>query len=750
MNICTDGIANPPRTGITPIIDSPDGSSQAWKRGRAMPEKLAFSRLRCVRALDAGGCLLIGRSLPPWLRGLTALAAAAVVTWAAISAEPWGHGPARPLRVTAFASANEFTARFAVDGQEATRWDTGAPQAGGEWLLLDLGEVKDIAALILDTQGSPSDFARGVRIEGSLDGKSFTPIMTVVDAPATDLQIFPFPAPARYRFFRVTQTGFAESRYWSVHEARVEECSAAALPSRAARWLRFLGLVLPALSALGAIVALLALVRSGKLAAGSVAAACCILFAVAMAVSGFLMNRPDRAGSVFWIPGPIWGEEGVWGFDWLRDHSPIARLAAVFLVLAAAVPAINRLLRRTALGLLLILGRQLGRTVSFLVPFGMALTGWWLRSATLYGDGAGTSDILLGNKEWMNWKEPLDRLITVIVYRLLHVSGHWQPAEAIALVSCVAGIAYWATIIGIARLLTKDGRRQIAIFLLLSCVGVTQLFFGNIENYSLLGAGIMLYLYLGLRFLRSGRGLALAAWTLGLTVCVHLSAVWLLPTLGVLVLLRLEGYRQSGARHPWRIPREEAVRLAKQMGVGVLGIAVVGLLTFALGIHLIGNAGGLSSANFGGGDGKVFMPFLHASTMYEKYTVLSWAHLVATVNLLLLLCPGMLILASSYLLFTPPERRRYDRSILFLSAAATCCLAYVFFFNPDHAIYGVGVLNEWDLFSLPAFPIALLGVYLWLEWEPAAERQAYLATLVVCTGFIHAAAWILSNARVLI
>jgi hypothetical protein len=364
---------------------------------------------------------------------------------------------------------------------------------------------------------------------------------------------------------------------------------------------------------------------------------------------------------------------------------------------------------------------------------GFATASWWFRSTTDYGDGVFTPMIIAGG-HLMNWKEPLDRLITALTYRGLDRWLGWDPRSAIALVSCAAGVVYSCACILVARTLATDQRDRLSAVLLLLVLGAAQLFFGNVENYSLLAAGTMIFLYAGLRHLRGFGGIVWPSLALGITASIHLSAAWLLPTLPLLSSSRraLEGGRRLLV----------VLRVVRD---GVVSATTVGMLlggTFLLGLLLAPEHETLSFEAFGGGDEQLWVPLWEMTTSNHKFTTFSGSHLLAIANEVLLLCPIGLFLVLSHLPFV----RRLSTDALFLGTSALLYFLYLLVFNPDLAIFNVGILNEWDLFSPLAFPLTTLGVALWLDRAVDSSARFHIALVGIAFGGVHAASWILSNA----
>jgi glucosylceramidase len=123
--------------------------------------------------------------------------------------------PARGSTATAAPAAD---ASNAVDDDATTRWTTGAPQEPGQFLQVDLGSVREVSRVVLDTGVDMGDFPRGYALYTSIDGTSWSAAsatgagegqLTTIDIPATEA-----------RFLRVVQTATAP-QWWSVADIRI-------------------------------------------------------------------------------------------------------------------------------------------------------------------------------------------------------------------------------------------------------------------------------------------------------------------------------------------------------------------------------------------------------------------------------------------------------------------------------------------------------------------------------------------------
>jgi hypothetical protein len=132
------------------------------------------------------------------------------------------------------ASHNVGALPLAVDGNDATRWLSGAQQDGTEWIQVAFDRLRrpSVVRLVMDRR-SFGDYPRRLEIEASSDGRTFTPLFagSVVAPLARSLVELPVRPridvrlpPTTLRYLRLRQTGRAvRNWYWSVHEIRVWE-----------------------------------------------------------------------------------------------------------------------------------------------------------------------------------------------------------------------------------------------------------------------------------------------------------------------------------------------------------------------------------------------------------------------------------------------------------------------------------------------------------------------------------------------
>lgn len=344
-------------------------------------------------------------------------------------------------------------------------------------------------------------------------------------------------------------------------------------------------------------------------------------------------------------------------------------------------------------------------------------------------------DLLLHSQLWLRFHEPMGWTDAIPVYRLL---------------SPLAGLLYLLAALGLARTVTVAPAWL--TFGLLTSLGVLQLFFGYIENYSFAAAGILLYLWLGLRVLAGQAPLWLAASALAVTNALHPSTVVLAPSL--LYLGWADWRAQTNTQPKPGIQILLSLGLAIALPMFLVAVAVIGGMEW--GGH--GLATLTSTDRPGGGDARLFVPLWATATRWEHYTMFSWLHLRDLLNEQLLVAPvvlpGLLITFVAFLVekgkgwtktstadvAASPLASRQPPTITFLLWATFTYLLLIWVWNPDY-----GGQRDWDLFSLATMPATLLLVTT-LPRRFADQRYLQAGTIpLLMLQWLHLAAWVYQN-----
>lgn len=339
-----------------------------------------------------------------------------------------------------------------------------------------------------------------------------------------------------------------------------------------------------------------------------------------------------------------------------------------------------------------------------------------------------------------SWQAPLDVFLHSQLWLLLHTRFGWADAvPAYRLLSPLAGALYLL----VALALSRDERLAPGwlTYGLLATLGLLQLFFGYVENYSFAAVGVLAYLWLGIGVLRGDKGLWLAATILAITNATHPSTVILAPSLLYL------GWQM------WRDRNKSALSVVVQIALPLLLVGSATFFWMELSGH--GLSALLNTDRPGGGDGRWFVPLWATTTQWEHYTMFSWPHVRDWLNEQLLVAPvvlpGLTVVAANLWwakqrggtelrALADKTRDPYVRITGFLLIASAFYLLFTFVWNPDY-----GGQRDWDLFSLAALPATLLFALLLLR---LLRQRHYLwgaAVPLLLLQAWHTAAWIYQN-----
>ncbi len=342
-----------------------------------------------------------------------------------------------------------------------------------------------------------------------------------------------------------------------------------------------------------------------------------------------------------------------------------------------------------------------------------------------------------------SWQAPLDVFLHSQVWLHWHDSLGWEDATPVyGLLSPLAGLLYLLASWRLAReqLIAPDW----LIAGLLTGLGVLQLFFGYIENYSFAAAGVLIYLWLGLRTLTGQTPLWITASALAITHAMHPSTIVLAPSLLYCGWYGLQTRSASSTgTHSWsRSVLKQIVAIALPMLL--VGVGVVWLMES--GGHGLGVL--MSTDRPGGGDAQLFVPLWTITTRWEHYTMFSWLHLRDFLQQQLLVAPvvlpGLLLVLIAGLMARrdqePVATQPINSISYFLGIAALGYLLFTWVWNPDY-----GGQRDWDLFSLATIPTTLFfAAMVTKRFADQRYLQAGIIPLLMLQ-WLHLAAWLYQN-----
>jgi len=419
------------------------------------------------------------------------------------------------------------------------------------------------------------------------------------------------------------------------------------------------------------------------------------------------------AGAVIVLFGDQAGAR-LWVWDYLRWVSWPARLVLALAIVVVSLPAPQTWLARAWRH------RPASLPAWLLIPLSGVLF-WLLREKTYRGDALLKLQ-LFSTKTLQTdpyvWKEPLDALAGYTLTNWLRPLG-LGPDVAIAALSVIAGMLYVAAVLEGSRHLDLGPTRRLLLVVGLMALGTSQLWFGHVENYSLVTAFSMVATALALGYLAGKRPLWGAGLAAGAAVAAHPQAIFTLPAL--LVLLASPGDRR-------RWPRQ-----ALTLGASIVVVPILTVLALlAAGVRWPGFAAAWA------GDGQIF---------WTPRQALTPSQLIAALNNLWLVAPALplILVAGIGALFQPGLRR--DRRFWYTLVLAAGLLVYNFSFQNE-----LPRPRDWDLFAIVGPGVTLWGLYAWLHRhdessDPAGppRRPAAWGVPILAFAVVATIAWVWVN-----
>jgi len=243
-----------------------------------------------------------------------------------------------------------------------------------------------------------------------------------------------------------------------------------------------------------------------------------------------------------------------------------------------------------------------------------------------------------------------------------------------------------------------------SFFALILTNGFMQLFFGDMENYTLLTLVFFCYLFAGVNVIKSKMSLVIATSLFTLSACFHMLTGWFLPSLLFLFWLTARRYKYR-----------------ELLWSGITSFMIFGgtLLFF----HIY------------------YLPISHlfyysySGKLLSNLASPSLGHYIQVTQLLFLLFPSVLILIPLLIY------RRIPLSKLNIFLLLNTVMAFVFLFFWNAAL---GHFYDWNLFAPGILPVALLCWINFLNIPDLKYKPAIIFSFILTSG-LHSYCWIIGN-----
>lgn len=282
----------------------------------------------------------------------------------------------------------------------------------------------------------------------------------------------------------------------------------------------------------------------------------------------------------------------------------------------------------------------------------------------------------------------------------------WSVTVSYQVLSCAAGAVFVYLLLTWCRRVVP--RHWLLAFLACVSGGYMQLFFGDVENYTLMTTLVMGYFLASVGAIDGKTPVIYPAILLALALTFHLEAGFLLPSLGYLLLVATQRGRWS------------------QVVAALTGFVLVVAGTFLF-FHLQGlPIGDLVAHSQAFGDSGPFRRML-ATPSVDYYGEVA--------NLAFLLVPSWVILIALV------AWRRIPPDAVNVHLATACAGVTVLVIGWKAQL---GVYNDWNLFAMAAVPVSLL-VWRNVFRATGAGRVPWPIVAMITVFFAHSYSWVIGN-----
>lgn len=422
----------------------------------------------------------------------------------------------------------------------------------------------------------------------------------------------------------------------------------------------------------------------------------------------------------------------LWGAQSLAVLPPWLGLTLVVPALCLLVPAWNE---RALIGLrrlwAALPGQNHPRRRAFALAIAAGPVFWLLRIRHLNWGDANILVVGLSQTEGpvlYNWQAPFTVFLHQRLWALVaHPWWGWGVETVYAAVSVFCGVIFVYVVLRLAHLLGQTAAERIAVAGLILTCGSMQLFFGYVENYTVISLAMMGFLWAGIKCLRGEAPLWWATLALSLANAFHPSTVVLWPA--ALYLAWRRGQTGGFSAGLWL-----------ELLLPPLLIANSVITLMELGNH--GLAAFLGDDRPGGGDHIWFVPLqMEATTEWQRYTMFSAAHWLDWANEQFLTSAFGLVILLIGGGWAWRTRTAIGARGRFLGLASLMYLLLTFAWNADY-----GIRKDWDLFSPAAFVYSIPAALALIAMFRGKPALAQATLIILAVSGLGTATWVLSNA----
>ena len=351
----------------------------------------------------------------------------------------------------------------------------------------------------------------------------------------------------------------------------------------------------------------------------------------------------------------------------------------------------------------------------FFFPF------FFLRAKRNLGDGNLLMRLVSGGYKF-DPHSPINKYFQNFFLNLTQKYFAWDISLSWAITSVMLGIIFIFFLLLLTHKLFKKSSERIIFLFSTVSIGSVQLFFGYIEDYPLVLATLMIYIYVSYKYLRGELSIFWPSMLMSILLGASLLTGWLLPSVFYLYFSKEIKFEKKSLKFKKRNLLLFLAGLILPYSAIMVFFALqkVDLINLFRNSHLVA----AMKPNI-----KYFL------SLKEMFSITHITDFV--LEHLLISSYGLFLLF--YLLISKFKKITFDKFVIFLMIASGGLIIFSFVWIPQ-----LGAFMDWDLFAVSSLPYSVLAIYLFLKTKNTGFK--YTGMILIIGNFMITIPWFLSNA----
>lgn len=329
---------------------------------------------------------------------------------------------------------------------------------------------------------------------------------------------------------------------------------------------------------------------------------------------------------------------------------------------------------------------------------------YYFKAQTHYGgDGYQILSLMADDDPLIKFSERGEAYLHLLTMKLFG-GGDGSVLLSYQLLSIFSGVLFLGMVTLFSFRLFEDNLKRLLFLLLLSSGGYMLLYFGHVENYSILSFFFALTVMFTIPAANNKISSLVLIPLVVMAIFLHVIAIVLLPVLFYLWLSKIEKVKV----------------FFDNKKVRYLSLTATALIFAVLFFYL------RSSDYF---FRLAILPLITDRFTVNGYTIFSLKHLGDILNLLLMMSPGIILYVYFFIFNNGFTRIKKEEKTVFV-ILLTSVFGALLLIDPK-----ISLSRDWDLFAFVFFPVIIYGSYFMLTYISNLKKTVTISLLIIMLGF---------------